>query len=364
LLHRKIINQVTKSNIFNIWKFKAKNVTDVSFAISRTYNWDGASLIVDDKTGGRSLTDVAYPDSTIHYDQAAQYARSTIEYLSKEIPGYPFPYSHVTTFCNGNRGGGMETPMLANNGAPLNKASHIGLVFHEIAHNYFPFIMGTNERKYAWMDEGWATFLPKEVVERYEPSSDYSKRGIASFDKEVGFEAELPLIVPSYSNSTKFARTAAYTRPSIAYNELMNLLGRDLFKKALLEYMDRWNGKHPIPTDFFFTFNQVVGEDLSWFWKPWFYEFGYPDLKITDVKFRNGVAKIKVDKLGNIPTALDLTFQFTDGSKETISKSARLWKESNSVEIKFETDKEIKTITLGSEYIPDIDRTNNTFEFN
>ena len=286
----RIINQddykqglVTANNEFNEWHFKADNVTDFTFATSKSFNWDGASVIVDNSTGRRSLTDVIYKDSTIHYDEGAQYARATIEYLSHEIPGYPYPYSHATSYCNGRRGGGMESPMMANNGAPSNRASHIGLVFHEISHNYFPFMMGTNERKYAFMDEGWAAFLPTEVVEKYEPESNYRAERIKDYAKAAGTERDLPLVTPSYSVKTD-ARLTFYNRPAVAYYELMELLGKDLFKKSMLEFINRWEGKHPIPQDFFYTINDVAGENLNWFWKPWFFEFGYPDLSVTNVE--------------------------------------------------------------------------------
>ncbi|MDX1702526.1 MAG: M1 family metallopeptidase, partial [Melioribacteraceae bacterium] len=193
---------VTTENEFNVWKYKAENVTDFTFATSKTFNWDGASVIVDSSTGRRALTDVVYKDGTIHYDKGAQYARATIEYLSSDIPGYPYPYSHATSYCNGNRGGGMESPMMANNGAPKDRPRHVGLIFHEIAHNYFPFMMGTNERKYAWMDEGWAAFLPTELVQYYDPDYDYHENRIRSFERYSGYESDLPLVVPSYSYKT------------------------------------------------------------------------------------------------------------------------------------------------------------------
>ena len=352
---------VTAGNEMNEWQFNAENVTDFSFATSKTFNWDGASVIVDSISGRRALTDVVYKDSTIHYDKSAQYARSTIEYLSHELPGFPYLYTHATSYCNGNRGGGMESPMMANNGAPSDRGRHIGLIFHEIAHNYFPFILGTNERKYAWMDEGWASFLPTEVVNRYVPDNKYRKRRISSYEFGAGRESDLPLIVPSYSYKTGLARLGFYDKPAVIYYELMELLGKENFKGALLEFMDRWKGKHPLPQDFFFTFNDVVGEDLSWFWKPWFYEYGYPDLGLSGLTVENNVASLCVNKIGNYPTRIELTVEFENGETSYISRSANVWgNKENSIKVEFDATSKIKKITLGNELIPDINKKNNT----
>jgi len=355
---------ITNSSNKNIWKFSTKNASDFSFALSKKFNWDGASVEVDSKTKRRVLTDVVFPDSTIHWDQGAQFARASIDYLSHELPGYPYPYSHATSFCNGNRSGGMETPMMANNGAPLKKERLVGLIFHELTHSYFPFHMGTNERKYAWMDEGWASFFPREVVERIVPSYDYWKGRSVTYSKNAGKESELPPIVPSYSYKGSYIRTGFYNRPANAYRELELLLGRDLFKKALLEYMDRWNEKHPIPQDFFFTFNDVVGEDLTWFWNPWFYEFGYPDLAISNATQNDKNISVEITKLGNIPTRVLVTLEFEDGTKETIEKSARVWKDGNeTLTVKLENSKKVKSVEVGNIYIPDSVKENNVFMF-
>jgi Peptidase family M1 domain len=356
---------VTADNKFNEWHFKSNNVTDFTFATSKSFNWDGASVVVEESTERRVLTDVIYEDGTIYYDEAAQYARATIEYLSSEIPGFPYPYSHATTYCNGNSGGGMESPMMANNGAPSILASHIGLVFHEISHNYFPFIMGTNERKYAWMDEGWAAFLPTDIVNKYDPDFDYRKRRVSSYANRAGEETDLPLVIPSYSYKTKSARLGFYDRPANAYYALNELLGDELFKKGLLEYMSRWIGKHPLPQDFFFTFNDVVGEDLTWFWKPWFFEFGYPDLALTNVEAEVDFVSVTVKKVGNIPTRVEVLFKFEDGEKKTIIKSASVWKNNkDELQIKFENHQKLKSIILGNKYIPDAVKSNNIIEFN
>ncbi len=356
---------ITKGKTFNVWKFTAHNVTDFSFAISNNYNWDGTSVLVDKKNNRRVLTDVVYQDTAFLWENAAQYSATSIDYYSKTLPGYPYPYSHITSFCNGSKGGGMETPMMTNDGMPKSKHGIVGLLAHEIAHSYFPFIMGTNERKYAWMDEGWASFFPKEIVDMYDSAYDYWRGRVISYSMNAGKEGELPPVVLSYSYKTKYLRTGFYNRPTNAYKELEKLLGRDLFKKALLEYMHRWNGKHPIPYDFFFTFNDVAKEDLSWFWKPWFFEFGYPDLSIENVNKNNDNVFVTIKKAGNIPTRVEVTFNFEDGTKKIIKKSAGVWQKGNDkIEIKIKTNKKVKSVQVGNKYIPDAVKENNNFILN
>jgi hypothetical protein len=257
----------------------------------------------------------------------------------------------------------MESPMMANNGAPKERPGHVGLIFHEIAHNYFPFMMGTNERKYAWMDEGWASFLPTDLVQHYDPDYDYRKRRIRSFEYLSGYEADLPLMIPSYSYRTGFARLGFYDRPAVAYYELMELLGKDLFKEATLEYINRWNGKHPLPYDFFFTFDHVAGENLSWFWNPWFFEYGYPDLGISDFSQNDQNVSLTINKIGKLPTRVEVTFEFENGESKKISEKADIWKEGNDkFNVNFETPELIRKVVLGSKHIPDINKKNNVID--
>ena len=356
--------KVTTPGEKHTWKFKAKDVTDISFCTSDSYVWDAASVEVDPATHRRVLCSAVFEEGTAHWDSAAQYARQTIEYMSKELPGYPYPYPHTTSFCNKGRGGGMEIPMMTNDGAPSNLASHIGLVFHEIAHTYFPFFMGTNERKYAWMDEGWASFFPREVVDRNVPEFNYIRRNVGSYSRTAGNEMELPMMVPSYSNKGRFARIAFYSKPATAYNELMELLGRETFKKALHAYMDRWHFKHPLPYDFFYTFNSVSGENLNWFWKAWFFDLGRPDLSISSADKTDKGYSIKIDKVGSVPTRIRVTLKFSDGTDQSVEKSARVWEDKYSTTINIETDKTVSEVVLGGSDIPDSDKSNNSYTIN
>ena len=161
---------------------------------------------------------------------------------------------------------------------------------------------------------------------------------------------------PSYRN-------ASYSKAATAYSILENILGEEVFKQTLKEYISRWNGKHPTPYDFFNTFNIASGENLDWFWKPWFFEFGYPDLGIQDVKLENGKIKITVKKIGNYPVSVSLTLITENGKEIYYEVSAEIWNVAKNNEFTYEKEinENIVSVKLGNKYIPDINPGNNEF---
>ena len=345
-----------KGNIFvgdsiSTWKFSAEYIPDFAFALANNYLWDGASVKLDN--GKSVFTDAAYDvDSKDFYD-VVKISQATVKSLSEEMPGVPFPYPAVTVF---NGSGGMEFPMIVNDGSFESLASTVHVTSHEIAHTYFPFYMGTNERKYAWMDEGWATMLPYNLQMELDTTYDPIAKNNLSYQIYSGKELDFPMIHSSIVLRGDSYRTASYRRPGAAYYFLKDALGEELFSKALKEYIQRWNGKHPTPYDFFFTFNEVTGEDLNWFWKPWFFEFGYPDLSLKNVEDEN---KVIVKKEGNIPVPVELRIFDKDGLRETIYKTVRVWKDANEIEIEIPEKESVVGIELGSTKIPDVNRGNN-----
>jgi len=354
-------NKVLKNKGANTWHFTAKNVTDFSFAATLRYNWDASSVLVDSATGRRVRVEAIYPDSSNSFRRAAFYARKSIEFMSYEWPGYAYPFEHMTSFSNGLLHGGMETPMMADDGDPKDTISAANLIFHEISHSYFPFFMGTNERKYAWMDEGWASYFTGAFSEKMAPEYPYFQRTAKRFSRISGRQMEMPLMIPSnliYDFSSY--RIQAYTRPSLAYKFLRNALGDTEFKKALHIYMSRWHGKHPIPFDFFNSFMNVTGQNLMWFFKPWFFGPGYADQAVKEVTAGN---KIVIENVGGLPMPVRVICEYTDGSKDTFLESTAVWsKGQDTVSIQADKDKTIKKVVLGAPDIPDVDLSNNVWK--
>jgi len=350
---------ITKQNEMNTWKFTANEIPDFAFAMSDHYLWDGTSVVVDDKTGRKVFAAAAYKKESEDFYEVADIAAKTIKSLSAELPGIPFPYPELTVF-NGH--GGMEYPMMVNDGSAESRSGTVHVTSHEITHTYFPFYMGSNEVKYSWMDEAWATMIPCKLQTKLQPDYDPVFRIVQGYVNRAGLETELPPMISNEFMKYPAFRTAAYMRPGTAYEFLRDYLGDDLFKESFQVFIENWHGKHPIPFDFFYTFNKVAGEDLSWFWKPWFFEFGYPDLAIENVYSIGEEVKVVVGKIGNIPIPVNVEVTYEDGSKDVSYMNAGAWKKGNDkVEVTFKSGKKIREVELGSVWIPDAKTEDNKY---
>jgi len=351
--------RVLKNNEENMWHFKANNVTDFSFAATTNYNWDASSVLVDSTSGRRVRVDAIFPDNPRSFNKAAVYAHKSIAFMSYQWPGYPYPYEHMTSFSNGTPNGGMETPMMANDGDPKDNISAANLVFHEISHSYFPFFMGTNERKYAWMDEGWASYFTGLFSKKMAPDYPYFQRYVKRFNSTSGREMEQPLMLPSnlFTNFSYY-RIQAYTRSSLAYRFLRDAMGDKAFSTALHVFINRWHGKHPIPFDFFNTFSQVASHDMMWFFKPWFFVRAYADQGIKKITNSN---QIVIENIGGLPMPVKVLCLYADGSKDTFSRPVSVWQHGGkAVLIQADSTKTIQKVVLGASDVPDVDEANNS----
>ncbi|GAB4310648.1 MAG: M1 family metallopeptidase [Bacteroidales bacterium] len=348
-------NAVTTDKPELTYHFTASGVPDFSFGISDHALWDGAGFTADSATGRRVLTDVVYPPYSPFWDQGAEVARKSVMHLSFNLPAVPYPWPHMTSFCSGPEGGGMETPMMANDGAPNTYPSFAGLIFHEISHSYFPFYSGTNERKYAWMDEGWATYLTWDFGKESDNGNRYFQSLVKSYNRVAGTENDLPLIVPSFHHGVYSSlRLASYTKPAMAYHVLRGILGDDTFRKALQTYVGRWHNKHPLPWDFFNTVEHVAGKNLDWFWQPWFCSYGYPDLALeTDNDEVHLVMK------GNYPVPAVVKYTGNDGKEYQLDIPASVWEESDIFLLSFPQNTLPEKIWLDTTLVPDINPDNN-----
>jgi hypothetical protein len=346
----------------NTWHYKASDVTDFAFGASDHYLWDGVSLKADSESSSRIYITAVYRVHSNEFNRVCKIARDAINYYSTTFPGVTFPYPSLTVF-NG-KSGGMEFPMIVNDGAYSQFHSTVYVTSHEISHTYFPFYMGTNERKYAWMDEGMATFIPYKFQLK-EGGFDYEERDVFIFDEFAGDETEMPPIIPSVFLEGFPYEIASYIRPGLAYHFLQDALGKEEFKKVFQEYIKRWHGKHTLPYDFFFTFDNAYGKDLSWFWKPWFFDRDFPDLAVSKVKHENDSISVTVKKVGELPLPIILIIKGKDAEADSLYRNTSIWSGNNqNVTLHQKLNFIPASVQLGDFNIPDVDESNNIYIFN
>ncbi|MEO9209701.1 MAG: M1 family metallopeptidase [Ginsengibacter sp.] len=341
-------NKVTLQNDWNSWKFSANHITDVCFAISKSYVWDGASVVVDAKNNRRASVQAAYNDQAKDFHHYTEWSQHSLKYFSTQWPGVPYPFSKMTSF-QGHAD--MEYPMMINDGTTSDFKFSQMVQDHEIAHTYFPFYMGTNETRYAFMDEGWATtfeyLIGQEEFGKPRADSVYKMFRINRYIHDPSAEEDQPIISMSTQVSGAGYGNNSYGKASLSYLALKDMLGDVLFKKALHHYMDAWNGKHPIPWDYFNAMNAGAGQNLNWFFNNWFFTNNYIDLKITDAKKDKNGYVLNIENVGGFAIPFDIQIIYTDGKKTTQHQTPAVWqKNQKNQKIQISTKKTIQSIQL------------------
>lgn len=351
-------NTVTAEKPFNTFKFDAKNVVDFAFATSNHYLWKSNSLIVDPTTKRRTRVDAVFNAKHKDYYEVIDFARKTVHAMSYNFPKWPFPYPHITVFDGLDQ---MEYPMMVNDNPTSNTFDAITLTDHEIFHTMFPFYMGINETKYGWMDEGWAT-IGEWLISPMIDTTIVDDYGVAQTGSLSGGKDDVPVVRPTTELKGVGTFINNYPKPGFGYLFVKEYLGEERFTKALHHYIKNWNGKHPMPLDFFYSINTGAGENLDWFWKPWFFETGILDLAIKDVVKTAAGYQIVVQNKSNNPLPVHLTLTYQDGTTEKLNTSIVAWKNGNKDFTKtIETSKSLKKVVLGSSHVPDKDKSDNTF---
>lgn len=352
---------VTAQNAVNTWHFKADNIPDMTFAVSDHYDWDAASVVVDDATHRRASVQSAFNDTAADYHHMVHFAQHALDWLSHNWPGVPYPYEK-TTIVQGFAD--MEYPMMVNDGSTADTVFSRFVVEHEIAHTYFPFYMGTNETRYGFMDEGWATtfeyLIGQADLGNERAESFFKQFRVTRWINDPSPLEDLPIITPSDVLKGAAYGNNAYGKAALGYLAVKDLLGDASFKKALHGYMDRWHGKHPTPWDFFNTFSNVSGKNLNWFWNNWYFSNNYIDFAVDGVTKASAGYSLVINNIGGMDAPVNIRVQYTDGSSETIHKTPAIW-ESNQKKaiVAIPTKKTIRALDLDGGIWMDADTTNN-----
>jgi len=283
-------NEKGRSSESKTWHFKAENVRDFAFASSRKFIWDAQGM----KFGNRTVMAMSYypkEGNPLWGQYSTETVLQTLETYSRHTFDYPYP---VAISVNSKKIG-MEYPMISFNFgrcepdgtySERTKYGMIGVIIHEIGHNYFPMIVNSDERQWTWMDEGLNTFLQyltEQDFERGFPSRRGEPRNIVDYMK--GDKSNISPIMTNSESSHQFGNNA-YGKPATALNILREtVMGRELFDFAFKTYAQRWMFKHPTPADFFRTMEDASAVDLDWFWRGWFYTTDHVDISLDEVKW-------------------------------------------------------------------------------
>jgi hypothetical protein len=302
------------------WRFTADSVRDFAWAASRTFVWDAVGV-----NKGRTLAMSFYPPSAdTLWKEATRYAKQALEYYSGQWAPYPYP---VASNIRGVEGG-MEYPMIVFCNRPTPETLY-SVTTHELGHTWFPMVVGSNERRYAWMDEGFNEFINYyDWIDRF-GRPPVHRGSIRDYLLMAKSGRERPIMSFADQLPGDLVSPTAYDKPALALRLLRDqVLGPERFDPAFREYVRRWAYRHPTPADFFRTIEDAAGEDLSWFWRAWFYSTAQLDQAVDSVALADssGVeSRIFLRNLGGIPMPVELALVLDDGSTVPLRLPAEIW---------------------------------------
>lgn len=352
-----------KSSGTKTWKFKITQARDFAWASSAGFILDAARINLPN--GKKSLAISAYPaESTGEkaWGRSTEYTKAAIEHYSNKWYGYTYP---AATNVAGNEGG-MEYPGIVFCHMDSKGEELWGVTDHEFGHNWFPMIVGSNERLFAWMDEGFNTFINEISTKAFNNGEYYRKKYLGQTGDYFMNDNLEPIMVGPDNMKERSIAALAYYKPGAGLSILReSILGPEKFDKAFRIYINRWAFKHPTPWDFFHTMENVSGEELTWFWRGWFFnkwkiDQGVKNAKYIDGDFKKGI-QITVENIGQLPVPTTVQLKFKDGGTENVKIPIEVWKRNTEWTFKVDSDKEIKEIKLDPDaQIPDANLKNNS----
>jgi hypothetical protein len=351
------------------WTFRADSVRDVAYSVTRRSLWDAARTPVgdrdDDGSADYARVDAIYRETAPLWREVAEYAQHAVRFLSS-FTGIAYPWPHMSVVEGGGIiGGGMEYPMMTLIGeyTAAGDAALYNVTAHEIAHMWVPMIVGTDERRYAWMDEGTTNFNENQSRKNLTPQATPELGDRTSYLNVARAMQEGEIMRRSdYHYPGNAYVVATYYKPSTLLTTLRGLLGEETFLRAYREYLRRWRFKHPYPWDMWNTFESVAGRDLDWFWKSWYYGTGVLDHAVESVRVDGGLTEIVVRSVGENPMPTRLTVELAGGGSAQHEIPVERWLggvEVNSITVPGAATR--VEIDAANEF-PDANRENNVWE--
>lgn len=357
------------------WHFVMKNTRDVAFGASKAYVWDAARVNLPN--GKKCMAMSVYPVESVGdtaWNRATEYLKKSIEYFSGKWFVYPYPVA----INEAGIAGGMEYPGIVFDGIEDSGKDLFWITAHEIGHNWFPMIVGSDERKYAFMDEGFNTFIDIYASE-YVNNGEFAPKRDGEYAPGGGNPADeiLPYLSDTAAPSMmtradafkeKYRHSIEYFKSAFGLVLLREyILGKDRFDYAFKQYINKWAFKHPNPYDFFKTMDNEAGEDLSWFWREWYFNNWPLDQAVQTVTYTGNDATkgadITIANLNKMVMPVTLQLTFKDGSKQKIELPVETWLQGNIKTIHVATTQKMISVLIDPDLmLPDLNRTNNIFK--
>jgi hypothetical protein len=356
------------------WHFRMKNTRDVAFGASKAYVWDAARINLP--SGKTALAMSAYPVESIAdngWQRSTEFVKASIEHFSSKWLEYPYPVA----VAEAGIAGGMEYPGIVFDWWKATGKGLYSVTAHEFGHEWFPMIVGSNERRAAWMDEGFNTFIDVYADEAFnhgefapKRDSEYAPKGGNPVDEIQGVLNDPdapPIMTIGDAIKEKYRHPITYYKAALGMVLLREqILGPERFDAAFRQYIHAWAYKHPSPADFFRAMDSAGGEDLSWFWRGWFEHNWKLDLAVEGVKYIDDdpakgalVTVANLDKLV-MPATLQVTY--ADGSTQRVRVPVETWQQHHRFDVVVAGSRRVKSATIDPDHaIPDNNRGNDTY---
>lgn len=356
------------------WRFRMEHTRDVAFAASPAFVWDAARINLPQ--GGHSMAMSVYAAEGVgpdRWDRSTEYMKAAVEHFSQ---WYPYPWPAAINL--GGHGAGMEYPGIVFDGFDDKGKPLFWVSAHEIGHTWFPMIVGSNERRHAFMDEGFNTFIDVYFSDAFNggefaPKRDgeYAPKGGNPVDEILPLLADKDaptLMALADATAEKYRHPVAYFKSALGLVLLREqILGPERFDPAFKGYIATWAYRHPSPSDFFRYMESASGEDLTWWWRGWYFENWQLDLGVRDAAYVDGDAakglKVALESRQKLVMPATLRIDYADGSHEDRRVPVEAWMQSGTPSITLPTTKAVARLAIDPDAkLPDADRANNAFE--
>ncbi|MEL6443570.1 MAG: M1 family metallopeptidase [Bacteroidota bacterium] len=363
------------------WEYRAQDVRDFAFGASAAYVWDATRANVGDTDADGeddyALIHALYrPDEQAWRDRAAEFLRFSVEHLSDVF--FPYPYPHMS-MVEGIIGGGMEYPMITLIGSDRNERSLFGVTYHETSHMWFPMVVGSDEKRYTWMEEGLTSYNTQLGEEAFVARGGFGEQNIDPWARRRQYHYYLAgtgyAVEPMrHADQTRIggaaravdplgsaARTvAAYSTPVVILRTLEGTYGRERFLNAYRSYARDWAFKHPYPWDLFNSFERYLGEDLDWLWTPMLFETWVVDLALGEVETTAAGVTVTVRDLGLAPVPVPVEVTYADGRTHTEVIPVQTWLDGAwETQVTFPAGSVASVVLDPGGYLPDVAPGNN-----